>query len=96
VEEKGTWAYQREYANYNLSTFASRPYLSGALYWAINEFRVRPGWDGGNPRPNPPIHQKGLTVYGSFAHKPAWDDVQRSFRATDQLGTGAPPARRRR
>ena len=62
VEEKGTWAYQREFVNFNLATFATKPWLSGALYWALNEFRVRPGWDGGNPRPNPPIHQKGLTV----------------------------------
>ncbi|HEX8104953.1 MAG TPA: glycoside hydrolase family 2 TIM barrel-domain containing protein [Solirubrobacteraceae bacterium] len=87
VEEKGTWGYQQEYVNYNLATFASKPYLSGALYWAINEFRVRPGWDGGNPRPQPPIHQKGLTRYGSFERKPAWVDVQRAFRATNQLGT---------
>ena len=84
-EEKGTWAYQRDYVNYNLATFASKPYLSGALYWALNEFRVRPGWEGGNPRPNPPIHQKGLEIYGSFAHKPAWSDVQRWFRETNQL-----------
>ncbi|CAA9539513.1 MAG: GH2 [uncultured Solirubrobacteraceae bacterium] len=93
VEEKGTYAYQRDYVNYNLTTFASKPYLSGALYWALNEFRVRPGWDGGNPRPNSPIHQKGLTFYGNFNRKPAWFDTQKSFQATDQLGSGpAAPA----
>ena len=92
VEEKGTYAYQREYVNFNLATFATKPWLSGALYWALNEFRVRPGWDGGNPRPNAPIHQKGLTAYGTFARKPAFADAQASFRATDQLGTGATPA----
>lgn len=95
VEEKGTYAFQREYVNFNLATLATKPWLSGALYWALNEFRVRPGWDGGNPRPNPPIHQKGLTAYGTFARKPAFTDVQTSFRATDQLGTGAPPPARR-
>jgi beta-glucuronidase len=96
VEEKGTYAYQRDYVNFNLATFASKPYLSGALYWALNEFRVRPFWDGGNPRPNPPIHQKGLTFYGSMARKPAYFDVQALFRATNQLGEPAapvPPAR---
>ncbi|MDP9384984.1 MAG: hypothetical protein M3P50_07100 [Actinomycetota bacterium] len=100
VEEKGTYAFQREYVSFNLSTLRSKPYLSGALYWALNEFRVRPGWEGGNPRPNPPVHQKGLTFYGNFERKPAWFDVQRSFAQTDQLGLGAPapppPARRGR
>ena len=95
VEEKGTYAYQREYVNFNLATFATKPWLSGALYWALNEFRVRPGWDGGNPRPNPPIHQKGLTAYGTFARKPAFADAQASFRATDQLGGGVSPVARR-
>ena len=95
VEEKGTYAYQREYVNFNLATFATKPWLSGALYWALNEFRVRPGWDGGNPRPNPPIHQKGLTAYGTFARKPAFADAQASFRATEQLGGGVAPVARR-
>jgi len=95
IEEKGTYAFQRDYVDYNLATAAAKPYLSGSLYWALNEFRVRPNWEGGNPRPTPPIHQKGLTAYGSFARKPAFENVQRSFRATDQLGLGAvaPPAR---
>jgi beta-glucuronidase len=92
VEEKGTYAYQRDYVDYNLATAAAKPWLSGSLYWALNEFRVRPGWDGGNPRPAPPIHQKGLTLYGSFARKPAFENVQRAFRATDQLGLGAAAA----
>jgi beta-glucuronidase len=92
VEEKGTYAYQRDYVNFNLATFATKPYLSGALYWALNEFRVRPSWDGGNPRPQPPIHQKGLTFYGSLAPKPAYADVQRWFRETNQLGEPAAPA----
>jgi beta-glucuronidase len=100
VEEKGTWAFQRDYVNYNLATFATKPYLSGAMYWALNEFRVRPHWDGGNPRPQSPIHQKGLTKYGTFERKPAWADTQKWFLETDQLGKGparpptpAPPAR---
>ena len=29
-----------------------------------------PGWDGGNPRPNPPIHQKGLLTYGDGPASP--------------------------
>ena len=51
VEEKGTWAFQQDFVNFHLATYAQKPWLSGALYWALNEFRVRPGWEGGNPRP---------------------------------------------
>jgi beta-glucuronidase len=61
----------------------SKPWLSGSLYWALNEFRVRPNWDGGNPRPSPPVHQKGLVTYDR-TRKPAWLDVQRLFSAHQQ------------
>jgi beta-glucuronidase len=84
VEEKGTWAFQQDWINFHLGVFASKPWLSGAIYWALNEFRVKPDWEGGNPRPSPPIHQKGLLNYDTWAHKPAWADVQRSFSATAQ------------
>ncbi len=51
---------------------------------AINEFWVRPGWDGGNPRPISPIHQKGLITYDGV-RKPAWADVQRAYTTTQQF-----------
>ena len=51
VEEKGTWAFQQDFVNFHLGVFASKPWLSGAIYWALNEFRVKPDWEGGNPRP---------------------------------------------
>jgi beta-glucuronidase len=85
-EEKGTYQFQRDYVNYHLGVFATKPWLSGAIYWALNEFRVKPDWEGGNPRPNPPLHQKGLLQYGTWARKPAWSDVQRIFSATRQYG----------
>jgi beta-glucuronidase len=92
VEEKGTYAFQQEFVNFHLGVYATKPWLSGALYWALNEFRVRPGWEGGNPWPIPPIHQKGLTLYETRARKPAWADVQRLFSQTQQFGA---PARAR-
>ena len=85
VEEKGTYEYQQDFVNYHLGVFASRPWLSGAIYWTIQEFRVRPNWDGGNPRPNPPIHEKGLLRFDG-TKKPAWFDVQRLYAATQQYG----------
>jgi beta-glucuronidase len=85
VEEKGTYGFQQEWVNYQLGVFATKPWLSGALYWALNEFWVRPGWEGGNPRPLPPLFQKGLITYDG-AKKPAWADVQRWFTQTQQFG----------
>jgi beta-glucuronidase len=86
VEEKGTYQFQQDFVNYHLGIYASRPWLSGAIYWALQEFRVRPNWEGGNPRPNPPIHEKGLLRFTDGSKKPAWFDVQRDFAATNQLG----------
>jgi len=83
-EEKGTYQFQRDFVNFHLGVFASKPWLSGAIYWALNEFRVKPDWEGGNPRPNPPIFQKGLVNYDTWARKPAWEDVHRWFTQTNQ------------
>jgi glycosyl hydrolase family 2 len=84
VEERGTYAYQQDFVNFHLGVYATKPWLSGAVYWALQEFRVRPGWQGGNPRPQPPIHQKGLVTFDG-RRKPAFFDAQRLFRATEQL-----------
>jgi beta-glucuronidase len=92
VEEKGTWAFQQQFVNFHLGVHASKPWLSGSIYWALNEFRVRPGWEGGNPRPAPPIHQKGLATYDR-SRKPAWYEVQRLFREFPQY---AVPSSRRK
>ncbi|MEA2192232.1 MAG: beta-glucuronidase [Solirubrobacteraceae bacterium] len=85
VEERGTFQYQQDFVNYHLGVYATKPWLSGAIYWALQEFRVRPNWDGGNPRPNSPIHEKGLLRFDG-TKKPAWFDAQRLFKATAQLG----------
>jgi beta-glucuronidase len=84
VEEKGTYAFQQDFVNFHLGVYATKPWLSGAIYWALNEFWVRPGWEGGNPRPSPPLFQKGLLAYGTWARKPAWADVNRWFTQTQQ------------
>lgn len=85
VEEKGTFEFQSDFVNYHLGVYATKPWLSGAIYWALEEFRVRPNWDGGNPRPNSPIHEKGLISF-SQVRKPAFFEVQKSFKATAQVG----------
>jgi beta-glucuronidase len=87
VQERGTYQFQEDFVNYHLGVYAGKPWLSGAIYWALQEFRVRPNWDGGNPRPSSPIHQKGLLRFDG-SKKPAWFDIQRLFKATPQLGGG--------
>jgi beta-glucuronidase len=84
-EEKGSFQFQEDFINFHLNVFNSKPWLSGALYWALQEFKVRPNWDGGNPRPNSPLHEKGVITYGG-AFKPGYYDLQASFRATKQVG----------
>jgi beta-glucuronidase len=86
VEERGTYQFQQEFANFHFGVYASKPWLSGAMWWALEEFRVRPGWQGGNPRPHSPIHEKGLLTFDGQAKKPAWFDLQRIFSTTNQLG----------
>ncbi|MCW3017073.1 MAG: hypothetical protein JWO02_4165 [Solirubrobacterales bacterium] len=92
VEEKGTYAFQQDYVNFHFGVYATKPWLAGAMYWAMEEFRVRPGWQGGNPRPDPPIHQKGLISFAGVK-KPAWFDVQRMFKGTTQIRATALPGR---
>ncbi|MDP9386262.1 MAG: hypothetical protein M3P50_13745 [Actinomycetota bacterium] len=78
VTEKGTYEFQSAWTGAHLGVFASKPYLSGVSYWALNEFKVRPGWAGGNPLPDPPMHRKGLISYLGRP-KPAYLIVQRAY-----------------
>ncbi len=87
-EERGTYAFQSDFVRYHLGVYATKPWLSGSIYWALQEFRVRPGWDGGNPRAQPPVHQKGVVTFEG-ARKPAFADLQQAFRAANQFGTAA-------
>lgn len=83
ADEKGTYDFQREFVEYHLVTFARKPWLSGSVYWALQEFRIRDGWGGGNPWGQPPIHQKGL-VRLDYSKKPAYDLLRTSYRSTRQ------------
>lgn len=78
VEEKGTYQFQSAWTGAHLGVFASKPWLSGVSYWALNEFKVRPGWAGGNPLPDPPMHRKGLISFEGRP-KPAYLVVQRAY-----------------
>ena len=85
VEEKGTYAFQQDFINFRAQVYAAKPWLAGSIYWALEEFKVRPMWDGGNPRPSPPLHQKAVIAVDG-THKPAYADLQRFFRSAPQIG----------
>jgi beta-glucuronidase len=78
IEEKGTFSFQQDFVDYQLGVLATKPWLSGAIYWALMDFWVRPNWRGGDPRPVSPIFQKGLETQ-DFVRKPAWQNVHAWF-----------------
>ena len=85
LDERGTYEFQSQFVASQLAAFAAAPWLSGAIYWALQDFLVRPGWSGGNPYPTPPLFTKGLLGFDG-APKPAWSVVQQSYAATTQVG----------
>jgi len=85
-EVRGTWAFANELIKFHLDVYATKPWLSGSLYWALQEFWVRPGWEGGNPLPAPPLFQKGLVSFAG-AKKPTFDPVAKAFKAVKQVGS---------
>jgi beta-glucuronidase len=89
ITEKGTYAFQEDFLSYHLSVFGTKPWLSGAVYFTLREFLVRPGWAGGNPFPDPPVHQKAVLGYDGVA-KPAYYDLQAAFRGTQQYPAPTP------
>lgn len=82
--EAGTYGFQAAYAAYHYAVYASRPWLSGAVWWGLREFRVRPNWAGGNPLPTPPWHGKGLIDRRGVA-KPAWKVLRDELQGVDEL-----------
>jgi beta-glucuronidase len=95
VEERGTFEFQANAVNFHLSVFATKPWLTGVLYFPLQDFAVKPGWTGGNPWPTPPFLQKGvLDMSGN--PKPAYQILSNYFHATQQIGPAPPTAGRRR
>jgi beta-glucuronidase len=85
VEERGTYQFQADTVAYHLGVFATKPWLSGALYFAMQDYVAFPTYSGGDPRANPPFNEKGMIdLYGN--HKPSFDVVASIYRATRQIG----------
>lgn len=74
ADEKQTYAFQADYVRRNLDIIDADPSIDGAIYWTLQEFAVKPRWDGGANMKSietDSIHNKGLISYGGTV-KPAW------------------------
>jgi beta-glucuronidase len=91
VEERGTYQFQADTVAFHLGVFASKSYLSGAMYFALQDFAARPGWGGGDPFPDPPFVQKGVVdVQGNL--KPAFATVAGIYKSTVQIAPAPAPS----
>jgi hypothetical protein len=91
--EKETYAFQSDYIQRVLGIVDKLPFMSGAIYWTLREFAVKPNWDGGAQRKNvarDAIHNKGLITY-SGRPKPGWGIAERDFAATPLFRPPASP-----
>lgn len=82
--EKQTYAFQEIYTRDVLGAVRAAPTLSGAIYWTLQEFAVKPLWDGGAKLPGVDrnaIHHKGLITYDGRP-KPAYDVLARDIKNT--------------
>jgi len=84
VEERGTYAFQANTIAFHLGVFATKPWLSGAMYFAMQDYVAFPNYSGGNPRPDPPFNQKGVVDFnGNF--KPSWSVMAQIYHSTVQI-----------
>jgi beta-glucuronidase len=78
VDEKGTYEFQSDWMQFQNQVFDQHPSINGAIAWILRDFKVRPGWDGGNPSPQPPYNQKGVTSQ-TGERKPVFDVLSRIY-----------------
>lgn len=84
ADRKQTYGFQADYVRRSLEIIRAAPDVSGAIYWTLQEFAVKPYWDGGaeiEAIRTDSIHNKGLIAYDGD-RKPAWDVAEREFAAT--------------
>ena len=91
ADVKETFAFQSRYVQQNLDIVERVGFLSGAIYWTLREFAVKPDWDGGALRdvPRDGIHNKGLITYAGD-RKPAWAVARGAFEGTPLYRSPAP------
>ena len=90
VEEKGTYAFQQDFVNYHLGVYATEAVAVGRDLLGAAEFRVRPGLGRRQPAARRRRSTRRASITFDGVKKPAFADVQRIYKATQQIGP--PPA----
>jgi beta-glucuronidase len=85
AEQRGTYQYQTAATTFHLGVFASKPYVSGAMWFALQSFAARPGWGGGDPFPNPPFVEKGQIDLNGNPVQPLFSTIQSIYTSTVQI-----------
>jgi beta-glucuronidase len=94
VEERGSYQYQAAAATFHLGVFASKPYISAAMWFALQDFPAHPGWTGGNPYGDPPFVQKGEIDSFGNPRQPLFGTIHSIYTGTPQIASGVTPQRR--
>jgi beta-glucuronidase len=84
VEEYGTYAFQSDAIAYHLDVFATKPWLSGAMYFALQNYAAYPGYVGGDPLSAPPFNEKGVIDFQGNP-KPSAAVIGSIYRSTVQI-----------
>jgi len=85
VEVRGTYLYQINSIQYHVGVFNALSWLSGAMYFPMQDFAARPDFTGGDPLGTPPWVDKGvLDQYGNA--KPAFAVMASLYKGFPQLG----------
>lgn len=94
ADVKETYAFQADYLRKNLDIIERVGFMSGAIYWTLREFAVKPDWDGGALRdvPRDGIHNKALITYDGD-RKPAWSVAAENFADTPLYRSPSPAQR---
>ena len=91
VEVRGTYLYQINSLEYHVGVFNALTWLSGALYFPVQDFAARPDFSGGDPLGTPPWVDKGvLDQYGN--PKPSFGVMASLYKGFEQIG---PPVLRK-
>jgi len=91
ASEKQTFAFQASYTRDVLKLVDNLHVFSGAIYWTLREFAVKPDWNGGAAQPGlerDSIHHKGLITYDGRP-KPAWEAMRDDILKTNLVRSAA-------
>jgi beta-glucuronidase len=79
---KGSYDFQNDYLRRTYAVLDRLPFMNGAIYWALRDFAVAPGWRGGAQFPlgydTDGLNHKGLIAYDG-TEKPAFAVASQLF-----------------